>query len=296
MNKNANIECVFSKSYNISYNDDYFCCVGLGANLYNKSNGESVIRFKGIPKPACSGFTSDKLVVKGEGKHYIYDLKSMELEKVIPLPRKDHGSITDFALTSDGRYIIDSSCVDFPTNRIRIIDIKTGENTFIDADLSGSIKILETENDSVFYIVRCCLEDYGTARVIKREFFELIYDSGKFELKKMFERNGDAGCVTYCGGRFALEDYNKITVIDIQNNVVNEFCCDEFLLHLCDLKLSSDGRYAALAQSKKISIYDMVEKKWVKSYDVEYGCFVDFFDEDKLLIGTWQKGYCVRWK
>jgi hypothetical protein len=92
---------------------------------------------------------------------------------------------------------------------------------------------------------------------------------------------------------------NQFSILDIQNKNIVTFECEregDSYHHgaLYDLKISQNGRFVALAESNYISVYDLVQKKRVKVYEVDYGCFVDFLDNDtKLLIGTWKKGYCV---
>ena len=95
----------FAKSYHISHNQDYFCCVGSKVNLYNIS-GELIFEFKDIKSPNCSQFTSDQsLIVKtSEGRYYIFDLVSLKLIKQIPPPKNVLGSTTIFQITSDNKY------------------------------------------------------------------------------------------------------------------------------------------------------------------------------------------------
>ena len=286
----------FKKSFHISYNQDYFCCVGSEVNLYNINNGELVATFKDIKHPSFSKFTSNQnLVVKSTtGSYHIYDLLSMELIKIIPPPKKVLGSTTDFQLTSDNKYIIDFSYV-FPTNELMVIEIETGECTFFNLGYSRRGYIFSTEIDSKYYVVSVCAETIHAPDVSIREFYELIYTSDKFELKKIYlDSYSKLSTVDYCFNKFVVADYsNKIKIFNIHKNFHDEIEYSKAGV-LYDLKISKNGQFLALVESRNIYVYDLNKKECIRNYEVEYGCFVDFFDNDtKLLIGTWKKWYCI---
>ena len=108
----------------------------------------------------------------------------------------------------------------------------------------------------------------------------------------------DFGCISYldyCDGKFAFERRveGEIVIYDIEKNATEQFIFKQ-RGYTCCLKWSKSGKYIALSQSEQIQIFNAEEKRCIKCYDVEYGCFADFYDNDtKLLIGTWKKGYLV---
>lgn len=286
----------FRKSYHISYNQDYFCCVGATVNLYDIKSGDLVTTFKGMRHLHSSKFISDrKLVVKtNEGFYYIFDLATNELVKVISPPKNVKTSTTDFEVTSDGKYIIDFSYI-FPTKKLMVAEIETGEYTFFDLGFSRSAAVFSTENEFKYYIVSACAEELNAPDVNIRDFYELTYKSDKFELKKLFsDSDSRMSNKDYSAGVFAVADYSdKIKIFDIQKAFNNTVEYEKSGV-LYDLKLSKNGRLIALAEAQNIYVYDISTNKCIKSFEVDYGNFVDFFDNDtKLLIGTWEKGYCV---
>lgn len=294
----------FKKSYHIAHNKNYFCCLGSAVNLYDLKSGILVSTFKNIKQPGCAKFTSDgNLIVKNtKGKYYIYDLTSMTLTKVIPQPKKVLSSTTDFQVTPDDKYIIDFSYV-FPKYELMVIEIETGAYTFFNLENCRGGSVFKTENESKYYIIAHCAETLHSSDVSMLCFYELSYSLSKFQLEKLFvEKNRRISCADYALNKFVMADYGKkIFVLDIQNKTKEIFEREQdedgdLYNHgvLYNLKLSQDGRFIALAESNYISIYDSTKGKRIKTYEVDYGCFVDFFDNDtKLLIGTWQKGFCI---
>ncbi|MBQ9745421.1 MAG: hypothetical protein IJW21_01190 [Clostridia bacterium] len=285
----------FKKSFHISYNKDYFCCVGSNVNLYDFNSGEFVSGFKGIKQPNYSRFTSNKnLIVKTtDGNYHIYDLVSNELVKIIPPPKKVLSSITSFQVTPDDKYIIDFSYI-FPTYKLVIGEIETGEYKFLDIGYARIGFIFKAETDFKYYVVTNCAEAIDAPDVSFQEFYELTYTAGSYNLKKLFSNHNSRTEITdYSSNKFAVSDHsNNIKIFDTQGNLQDELEYNKNGV-LYDLKLSANGRYIALAESKNVYVYDLMNKECVKSYEVEYGCFVDFIDDTKLLIGTWKNGYCV---
>lgn len=292
----TNVLYKFEKSYHISYNQDYFSCVGSKVNLYRFHNGEFVTEFNDIQQPNDSKFTSDqRLVVKTTtGGYHIYNLLSMELMKKIPPPKKVRGSTTSFLITSDNKYIIDFSYV-CPTYELMIMEMETGKYTFFPLEYARRALVFPTEVESRYYVVTLCAETIDAPGVSIRDFYELTYTSGQFKLQKLFlDDLSKISKADYRSNKFAFADYsNKIKLFDVQKNFQDEL---EYSGNgiLYDLKLSKNGRWLALAESQNIFVYDLNSKECIRNYPVDYGCFVDFLDDDtKLLIGTWEKGYCV---
>ena len=293
----TNVLYKFEKSYHISYNPDYFSCVGSSVNLYRFHNGEFVTKLKGIRQPNASQFTSDqRLVVKTTtGRYHIYNLRSMELMKrLLPPPKKVRGSTTNFFITADNKYIIDSSYV-YPTCELMAMEIETGEYTLFPLGYARRIFVFPTEDEAKYYVVALCAETVDAPDVRVRDFYEFTYISGQFKLQKLFsDDQSKIAKADYRANKFAFADYgNKIKIFDVQKAFQDE------LEHkgtgaLYDLKLSKSGRWLALAMSQNVFVYDLRSKECIRNYPVAYGCFVDFLcDDTKLLIGTWENGYFV---
>lgn len=286
----------FKKSYHISYNEDYFCCVGTDVNLYYMKDGKPAFTFKNIKNPSCSLFTPNRqLIVKTTlGMYFVYDLNSMTLVKTIPPPEGVLASTTDFQITSDNKYIIDFYYV-FPSYKLMIIETETGAYSFFDIEHCRKAYVFSTRSESKYYVIAECAKTAYADGTDNRQFYELSYKSDKFELHKLFAEDGRGILVAdYASDKFATINYkNKLKLFDIVRH--NE---DVFEFHnegvLYDLKISKNGKYIALAESQNVYVYDIIKKECVKIYNVQYGCFVDFIDNDtKLLIGTWEKGYCI---
>lgn len=296
MIEKKDIVYTFDKSYHISNNQEYFCCVGASVNLYSSKNGKLAYKFKDIKHPNYSRFTSNRnLVVKTTaGSYHIYDLDLMALTKIISPPKNVLGSTTSFQITSDNKYIIDFSYV-FPTCELMIIEIETGAYTFFNLGYSRKGFVFPTETDSKYFVIANCAKTFEAPDISTQEFYELSYSSNEFKLQKLFiDSYTKVSVADYRSNKFAIADYsNKIKLFDIKKNYhdVLEFKKDGILY---DLKFSKNGQFIALAESQNVYIYDITKKECIKAFNVEYGCFVDFFDDDtKVLIGTWKKGYCI---
>lgn len=285
----------FGKSYDISYNQNYFCCVGINVNIYNLSNGELKTKIDNIRHPICSRFTFAKnLIVKTAlGDYYIYDLDAMKLIKKITVPHK-FDSTTEFIITSDSRYIIDFY-YNFPHLSLMFIEIDTGKYNIIEIGDSRKCHVFSTEFENTYYVVSSCVKSKDSPQTKFQELYELTYNCRGFELKKMNTCNlGKISTVDYNSKKFVFADYgNKIMILDIQGEITDKFEYSKTGI-IYDLKLSNNGRYIAIAESQNVYVYDLNSKQCIYNYEVDYGCFVDFFDNDtKLLIGMWNKGYCV---
>lgn len=285
----------FDKSYHISHNQDYFCCVGTNVVLYNLKTGEFVSKFKRIKQPNYSKFTSNRtLIVKTTtGIYHIYDLDLMVPVKTIPPPPNVMSSNTNFQVTADNKYIIDF-LYEFPTYKLMIVEIETGIHSFFDLGYARNGFVFSTEIESKYYVIANCAETIGASDVSVVDFYELSYRSGKFSLQKIFEnKHNKLSVVDYNSNKFVVADYsNKISLFDVQNNFLNDFEYSKDGI-LYDLKISPNGQLVALIESKNVYIYDVLKKECINSLKIEYGCFVDFLDDTKILIGTWKKGFCI---
>ncbi len=288
----------FDKCYHISHNQDYFCCVGTKVNLYDFKTGELVCKFKDIKQPNYSKFTSDgRLIVKTtSGKYYLYDIGRMVLVKTLSSPLNVKSSTTEFQVTSDNKYIIDFSYV-FPTCKLLIVEIETGIQSFFDLGYARNGLVFSTEFGSKYYVIVNCAETIDASDVSVVDLYELSYRSGEFLLQKMFEnKNSKFSVADYHSNAFVVADYsNKIRLFDIQKNFLNDLeYPKEGVLY--DLKFSSNGQLVALIESGNVYVYDILNKECIFSHQIEYGCFVDFLDDSKLLVGTWEKGFCLSFR
>ena len=292
MIENKDIIYKFRKSYSISYNKDYFCCVGGSVNLYDINTGEHKVRFNDFKQPCYSQFTSDnRLFVKAQGGYYVYDLCFNKLEKRIPRPRGVKWGSYKFCLTPDNKYIIDFAEV-FPNNKLLIIEIETGNYSIHDLYGARASEILYSKSEAKYYIAAVTGDD--SYKRFFSAYYCFDYPFDKPEIKELPFCLGYYAVIDYQYGKFAIAKYNgEIIIYDIYKNAEENIRYDNDGV-LYSIKWSKNGRYLAIAESTSILIIDMATKSTVKTYDVDYGCFADFYDNDtKLLIGTWEKGYCI---
>jgi len=286
----------FKKSYDIAYNNDYFCCVGGSANIYDVISGELIVNFKDMKQPNFSDFTSDnRLIVKtAKGYYFIYDLMSQTLINKLSPPKGVLGSIAKFAVTPDNKFIIDSAYI-FPFSQLMIMEIETGKYTLYDLKGAKTCTVLHNESKSIFYIVTGRNETVSDYATHYEDFYSFAYPYHEFDLQKMpIPRYKNISNIDYNLEKFAINGYKDvISICDVKTGEEEQFCCvkDGVLYHL---KWSKNGKYIVLAESRKIHVYYVETKTRIKTYDVNCGCFAEFYDNDtKLLIGTWKKGYCI---
>ena len=296
----------FKKSYNIVYNEKYICCLGECVNLYNSDSGEFIKSIEEIHSPNFSRFTSDgKLVSQTtKGEYFIYDLKSEAILRKISPPDGVLGSITDFAITPDNRFIIGFAHISMKY-KLMLIEIETGEKILFDLDNARSCQLFHNTSKTEFYIAIKRAPDSTRSSLCPLDFYLLKYPFEKFNLTKM--EIGKVECksiIDFNDGKIVMVEsdtrssvlYSENTVIiyDIYNQKKESFAYQrDGYLH--SLKLSKDCKYLAVGESREVSVFDVVEKKCIKAFDVDYGCFADFFgDNAKLLVGTWEEGYCLK--
>ena len=233
------------------------------------------------------------MFVKAIGGYFIYNLCTFDLEKRIPRPSGVKRSSYQFTLTPDNNYIIDFAEA-FPNEKLLIIDVETGKSHLYDFGSARVSSLFYDNCKSKYYIAT------RTGDSLYKHFYSLyysfdsIFDINTFEIQKLPFSYDDYSQITFNHGIFAYAKYNgEIEIFDVDSKI------EDILQYvnngvLYDMKLSQNGRYIAIAQSRMIQIIDITAKQVVKSFDVDSGCFVDFYDNDaKLLIGTWEKGYCV---
>ncbi len=291
-----NVLFSFDRSYSMSYNNSFICCVGSSVNLYDVKTGEFKQKLNNVKHPSFAKFTEDnRLIVKTmKGSYAIYDLVKTSLLKTIPAASNVKGSTTDFFVTEDGRYIIDSAHV-FPESKLAIVEIETGKYSFYELDRARHCCLFHDKKKNCFYIVASNVKFIKGKETSITEFYDLSFQSQKPVVKKLPKDLFTKAIVAdYNSGKFAVQECNdEICIFDINTGE-----CDKLIYEntgiLYDLKWSKNGKFLALAESKSMRLYDMETKSCIREYDVDYGCFVDFFDNDKkLLIGTWENGYCV---
>ena len=286
----------FKKSYDIAHCRDYFCCVGGSANIYDVKSGELKTSFTDIKQPNFSVFTSDnRLIVKTtRGYYFIYDLISQTLINKLRPPKGVLGSNTKFALTPDNKFIIDSANI-FPVSQLMIMEIETGKYTLYDLNGVKTCNVLHNESKSIFYIVTSRNETVNDPATHYVDFYSFAYPYHEVDLQNMpVPKYKYISNIDYRFDKFALIGYKDvISIYDVKKKAEEQFNYkkDGVLYHL---KWSKNGKYIVLAESRKIHVYNVETKTCIKTYDVNYGCFAEFYDNDtKLLIGTWEKGYCI---
>jgi uncharacterized protein with WD repeat len=166
----------FKKSYNIAYNEKYICCLGECVNLYDSISGEHLKSIKEIQNPNFSKFTSDnKLVSKTtKGEYFIYDLESeVIVEKVSP-----HdgvlGSITDFVITPDNKFIIDFAHISME-HKLMFIEIETGEKILYNLQDARTCKLFHNDSKTEFYIAITRAPNSIKSSLCQLDFYLLKY-------------------------------------------------------------------------------------------------------------------------
>lgn len=285
----------FDISYNISHNKDYFCCSGKAVNLYGIRNGELKTTFKDIKHPGYSAFTSDnRLIVKSTtGEYGIYDIENNKLLKVIQPPKGIHGSITNFAVTPDDKYIIDFAAI-FPFIKLMFVEIETGEYMLYDLSGARGCRILNNKSESKYYVATAKCRECGNPKTYYMDLYSFEYPFQELVLNEISFNDMDFSEIDYRNGKLALVAYSNIINIYDMNSDSKEQLKYERDGVLYSLRWSESGKYLALAESRAIHIIDVATGKLIHSFDVDYGCFASFYDNDtKLLIGTWNNGYCM---
>ncbi len=286
----------FKKSYSISYNKDFFCCVGGSVNLYDVKTGAHKFRITGLKQACFSLFSSDnRLFVKAAGGYFIYNLNTLYLEKRIHCPRGVRWGSYQFTLTPDNKYIIDFAEVSL-NEKLIIIDVETGKSNLYEFGEGVTSSLFYDEYESNYLISTIIKKDniITGPDSLCSNYYSFDFRSDNPEIKKMPFSLGYYYSIDYKNKTFALAgDKSDITIFDTESNKKE---CIKYIKDsvIHGIRISQNGKYIALAQSENIQIIDVAAKKVVKTFDVDYGCFADFYDNDtKLIIGMWEKGYCV---
>ena len=286
----------FDVSYNISHNEEYFCCVGRTVNLYDVHTGERKICFKDMDHPSFSAFTTDnRLIVKTATGHYmIYDLDKKERIRKINPPKGVLGSTSNFVVTPDNKFIISFAEI-FPYAQLVLLEIETGEYRFYHIDDAVSCRILYNESESKYYIAasKRHINDDRT-ETQNTELYLFTYPFQEFALQSVRLTDMSVSEFDYNRGRFALAGYSDVVrIYDTDTALTEQFHYDKDMV-LYHMEWSKNGKYLVLVETFTVFIYDVAAKKCIKTYDVDHGCFASFYDNDtKLLIGTWNEGYLI---
>ena len=289
----------FGISHKISYNEKYFCCVKTSScSIYDITTGDKVKNLTGIRYLSYTKFLSDdKLLVKNTiGNYHIYDLISGEMIWKFNTLNKRDPQDSCFQVTPDEKYIIDFVYF-FPHNKLFILEINSGKYELYDLGNSTTCRIFYDPEQSKYYIAANSLKNQS--KFPYTTFFSFSYPIDKIEVKKMpIQDVKSFGNMDYLKNRFTFNHYKRqtdcqIVIYDMKKNISEEFDLKK-KGYCTGIKWSKNGKYIVLTQSEVIQIYDAQKKICIKEFDIEYGSFADFYDNDtKLLIGTWKKGYCI---
>ncbi len=288
--------CIFSfmPSYSISYSNRFFCCVGKSVNLYDTKTGELYASFSDTKYPNWSKFTTDnRLIVKNaKGYYLVYDVSKKTMMKRILPPKGIHGSITDFFITPDNRFIIDFAYF-FPYHQLMIVDIESGTKHLYPIGDASYCQVLFNNCTSEIYIVTfSCTKSNEIAGPI--DCYPIKYPLSAIEFKKESILFRDLSHICFACGNFYISGCNdKISVVNFHTKK-NTFIQYKKSGPVTHLKCSKSGKLIVVVESNVISVIDVKSNNLFQSFEVEHGCFADFYDHDsKLLIGTWKRGYCV---
>ena len=125
-------------------------------------------------------------------------------------------------------------------------------------------------------------------------FYSVKYPFVKPEINKLSFCLGKYSQIDYHGNKFASAGFDGIiTVYDVSKYETQLIEYEKKGVLYC-IRWSNSGRFLAVAETNAIQIIDTVSCKTIRSIDIKYGCYAAFYDNDtKLLIGTWEKGYCI---
>lgn len=280
----------FKKSYNIIVNEQYFCCLGSNINLYDVEDGILKASFKKFQHPNYAEFIDNqRLLIKNtKGYYNLYDLSSFELSKQIKSIKPSQPQDSKFIVTPDYKYIVDFVYF-FPDKRLLILNIDSGESKIITLGKVSNCHAFY-DNNRIFLLANSWNETtnehvcsiYVMEYPIRQETPEILaqfaYDFGVLRSD-------------YLNGKITISDFHSLAIYDISTNTYNYLVNNS---QIGKIKWSKNGKYIVNAAPEKIQILNVADGSCIKTYEVEYGCFADFYDNDtKLLIGTWNNGYLV---
>ena len=296
----------FKTSYNISYNHEYFCCSGRGVvNLYSVKNGQLKTTIRGIRHPVYTRFIDDKtLLVKNTlGEYHTIDIQTQETIRKYKLTSRD-AQDSKFALTPDNKYIVDFLYV-FPREKLIILSANFEGHKLWDLEHATVGQVFFDNDKSLFYIATNCRpepDQINRADAHYTAFYSLKYPFDgtppqKMEIpRKVAVPEWNTPQYIDFNNKFVIKRGGGILLYDVETNETEEFISpsQNYGNYINRIKWSKNGMYIAAVGNKKVLIFDVTSRSCIKEYEVEYGCFVDFYDNDtKLLIGTWKNGYCV---
>ena len=288
----------FRKSYEMTYNDKYFCTVGGQTCIYDIESGKLLHSITGIKYASHIRFLdSDRLLIKNTiGEYRLFDVsKGAELLWKLPTLNRKDTQDSNFILSPDNKYMLDF-ILDFPFTKMAIIDIQTGKSEYIDFGNGKSSFAFYNESNQLFYIIVNHASQDGESPKVKL-----------YTLKYPFDNNGPKYVKTICNHFIRAVDLKDQAVIydhykspHYQKLDTGE---DRIILeeygHSRHLSLSKDGKLAGMVISKEDAtkeavIYDLEQDKVIKKYEVEYGCYIDFYKENQILLGSWKNGYLLK--
>lgn len=294
---------LFDRSCAITYDNNYFCCTGYrSVYLYSIETGKLAHKITGLPRPFLSRLTNDnKLIVKTQkGEYRIYDIISGSLLRSFSLPKNLIKNTPSFFPTPDGRFIISLETENHFV-RLQMIETETGNYSRYDLNEAWEADLFYSETESKFYITAVHFDELEKS--FYTSFYYFFYPCDKPDIITMPLRSNNYDKIDYNSNRFALSlrqtggiifhKSEDIVILDLETNNADSINVEtEDVLN--SVRISKSGRYLAVAGSGSIQIIDVARKRSVHKYKVDNGCFVDFYDNDtKLLIGTWEKGFCV---
>lgn len=299
--KKEDIVFKLKKSYHISHNAKYICCLGKNVNIYDATSGEATGSIKSIKYLSFSRFLSEeKLIVKtGEGIYYICDLENKEIVKKIHSPRNAHPTTSEFAITPDKKYIVDFVEVSGKA-KLMFVQIETGEKVLYDFADARRCRLFYDDSKKMFYIAAFKVTDFkeGFWDFYTMECSPPTFTLEKIEIGKIGEpydinlNTGDVVSLKNIIKSSILYSTCEIIIYNMYTKKKESFVCENCgVTH--ELKFSSDGKYLVLVQSERVSVFDVSKKELIKSFELDYACFADFTDDGKLFVGTWEKGYLL---
>ena len=145
----------------------------------------------------------------------------------------------------------------------------------------------------IFYIITfsCPKSNEITGPI---DCYPIQYPFRTIKLRKESIIYRDLSHICFSCGNFYISGCNdKISVVNAHTKK-DSFVRYEKNGPVTYLNCSKSGEYIVVVESNVINVIAVGSNNCFQSFEVEHGCFADFYDHDsKLLIGTWERGYCV---
>ena len=277
--------------YRAMIKDDYTYVMGKDVKVYRSKTGDLIASLKDLRHPGCLSPIGDhSLLVKNtSGLYCLYDTQSFTLQHKFRKPPSRDPQDSDFVFSRDGENIIDIFN-NFPRQYLMQIHIKTG--VYQIKELHGIVcpRLFFDEKNKHYVMVSSTIKDSLYEQHLVISIFS-GFDGEINEIARIYSPYNHS--IDYKRGVLVYTESERICMYDTMTKKTSFFTFSVKGLVSC-VRLSQNDKYIVLTQKNRVQVYEVHTGLCLKKYDIEYGCFADFCDNDtKLFIGTWEKGYLI---